>query len=264
MNAVAVRLENLRRGGGKAFIPFVMAGYPGLEATLPLLRGLAEAGADAIELGLAFSDPLADGPVNQAAAHAALLAGAGLDWTLALAAEAAPRLPCPLILFTYLNPIIQRGAARFAALAAEAGIAGLVVPDLPPEAAGELIEEAEARDLGLAFLAAPTSPAARIALAARSSSAFLYTVTLRGVTGERGFLPPDLPGFMARVRANAACPVMVGFGISGAAQASQAAALADGVIVGSALVRLAGTEGIEAACRLARELRASIRPVAAG
>ncbi|MCL6613543.1 MAG: tryptophan synthase subunit alpha [Firmicutes bacterium] len=235
-----------------------MAGYPSLEATSAFLRGLAEAGADAIEVGLPFSDPLADGPVNQTAAHAALENGATVDWVLAAAASVAPELSCPILLFTYLNPLLQRGPRAILKRAAEAGFAGLIVPDLPAETAGEIRAAAEEAGLGMSFLVAPTSPPERIRRAAEASDAFLYAVSLRGVTGARESLPPDLPEFLGRVRAEADCPVMVGFGIGSPAQARAAAELADGVIVGSALVRLAGEEGIEAACRLAREIRGAL------
>ncbi|MGQ9779968.1 MAG: tryptophan synthase subunit alpha [Bacillota bacterium] len=258
MNRVRAHLEDLRRRGGKAFIPFIMAGYPSLAATPAFLEGLATAGADAIELGLPFSDPLADGPVNQTASYTALQNGATVDWVLAVAATVAPRLSCPLLLFTYLNPLLQRGPRRLLAEAAAAGFAGLIVPDLPPEAAEEIRAAAAAAGLGMSFLVAPTSPPERIRRAAEASSAFLYAVSLRGVTGARENLPPDLPEFLARVRANADCPVMVGFGIGTPAQAQAAAELADGVIVGSALVRLAGEEGIEAACRLAQAIRSAL------
>jgi tryptophan synthase alpha chain len=262
MNRVAVRLAALRERGHKAFVPFLMAGYPSLEATAALLAGLSQAGADTIEVGLPFSDPLADGPVNQTAAYEALRAGTTLDRVLELLAAVTPKLSCPVMLFTYLNPVRQVGPAAFAARAAGAGAAGLIIPDLPPEAAGEIRAQAARHELGLSFLVAPTSSVERIHLADRASTAFLYAVSLRGVTGERGALPPDLPAFLRRVRGQAARPVLVGFGISTPAQAGQVAELADGVIVGSALVRLAGTEGVGAAGALARELREALdRPV---
>ncbi|MDI6871471.1 MAG: tryptophan synthase subunit alpha [Bacillota bacterium] len=259
MNRVAERLAGLRAQGCKAFVPFVMAGYPDLEATARLLVGLSRAGADVIELGLPFSDPLADGPVNQSAAHAALAAGTTVDRVLALLASVTPHLACPVMLFTYLNPVLQAGPEVFAARAAAAGAAGLVIPDLPPEAAGEIRAHAREHGLGLAFLVAPTSPEQRLRLAGQASSAFVYAVSLRGVTGERQTLPPDLPDFLQRVKRQVAQPVLVGFGISTPAQAREAARLADGVIVGSALVRLAGSGGVDAACGLAQELREAIR-----
>ncbi len=258
-NPVAARLADLRRRGRKAFAPFVMAGYPSLPATKELLFGLAAAGADLIELGLPFSDPLADGPVNQAAAHRALAGGATLDRVFSLLAETAPVLPCPVMLFTYYNPLLQRGPARFLGQATAAGASGLVIPDLPPEAAGGIAAGASRLGLGLSFLIAPTSTEKRIGLAARGSTAFLYAVSLRGVTGERRELPPDLPVFLRRARRNAhGRPILIGFGIGNPAQARQAARLADGIIAGSVLVRLAGEKGAEAACELAREMRAAV------
>ncbi|HHW14466.1 MAG TPA: tryptophan synthase subunit alpha [Firmicutes bacterium] len=257
-NPVAERLARLKAAGRKAFVPFVMAGYPTLEATADLLRGLAQAGADAIEVGVPFSDPLADGPVNQTASHAALQGGTTPEAVLALLEAVAPEIACPLMLFTYLNPVLQRGVAAFVERAARAGAAGFVIPDLPPEAGGELAAQAAASGLGLTFLVAPTSPEERLRLADRASTAFLYAVSLRGVTGERRSLPPDLPVFLRRVKAVAANPVLLGFGISTPEQAREAAGLTDGVIVGSALVRLAGEKGVGAACRLAEDLRRAI------
>lgn len=257
-NPAAARLAELRRRGRKAFAPFIMAGYPSLSATKELLSGLAEAGADLIELGLPFSDPLADGPTNQEASFRALAGGATLDGILALLAEAAPVLPCPVMLFTYLNPVLQRGIDAFLDGAARAGAAGLVIPDLPPEAFPEIRAGAAARRLGLAYFAAPTSSAPRISLAARASTSFLYAVSLRGVTGERSSLPPDLPAFAARIRACTDLPVLIGFGVSAPEQAREAARLADGVIAGSALVRLAGEKGVGAACGLAKRMRAAV------
>lgn len=257
-NPIAQRLAELRAAGRKAFVPFVMAGYPSLEATAELLKGLARAGADAIEVGVPFSDPLADGPVNQTASHAALLGGTTPEAVLSLVEAVAPEISCPLMLFTYLNPVLQRGVAAFVERAARAGAAGFVIPDLPPEAGGELAGRAAAAGMGLTFLVAPTSTEERLRLADRASTAFLYAVSLRGVTGERRSLPPDLPVFLRRVKAVAANPVLLGFGISTPAQAREAAGLADGVIVGSALVRLAGEKGVKAACRLAEDLRRAI------
>ena len=258
MNAVAERLAALRQQNKKAFAPFVMAGYPTLANSQELLRGYAAAGADLMEVGLPFSDPLADGPVNQEAARVALAAGAEIKSIFGMIAATAPTLDCPLLLFSYFNPILQHGIPGFMQDAAAAGFAGLIVPDLPPEAAEELRAEAEKLRLGMAFLTAPTSPPARIRIAGRASTAFLYAVSVRGVTGERSSLPRDLPDFMKRIRENSECPVLIGFGISGPEQARQAAALADGVIVASALVRLAGQRGVEASCALAREIRAAM------
>lgn len=258
-NPVAACLAELRAAGRKAFVPFIMAGYPSLAATGELLCGLAEAGADLIELGLPFSDPLADGPVNQQAAFEALAGGASIGGILSILAESAPSLPCPVMLFTYYNLILRRGPERFVEQAAATGAAGLVIPDLPPEAAGEIAVRASRLGLGMSFLVAPTSTEERISLAARESTAFLYAVSLRGVTGERRELALDLPDFLQRVRKNAHDrPTLIGFGIGNPAQARQAAALADGIIVGSALVRLAGEKGIEAACALAREIRMAV------
>ena len=235
-----------------------MAGYPSLEATRELLHGLAAAGADLIELGLPFSDPLADGTTNQEAAQRALANGVTVDGIMSLLAETTPQLPCPVILFTYLNPLLQRGIDTFLSQAKAAGAAGLIVPDLPPEERLGVRKHAAGHGLGLTFLVAPTSTPERIALADRASTAFLYAVSLRGVTGAREDLPADLPVYIGRVREHAGNPLLIGFGIGRPEQARAAAALSDGVIVASALVRLAGTEGVPAACALARKMREAI------
>lgn len=229
-----------REEGRAAFVPFLMAGDPDLAATGGLLRALTAGGADLIELGVPFSDPIADGPVNQRAATRALAAGARLPAVLDLVAREREVLgDVPLVLYTYYNPIHARGAERFAEEAAAAGVDGVLCVDLPPEEAEERYTPAlRAHGIDTVFLLAPTSDRARIARVAEASSGFVYYVARTGVTGERGALPPGLPRELRRVHRRVKLPVAVGFGISSAAQVAEVGRLAEGVVVGSALVRL--------------------------
>lgn len=222
-----------------AFVPFLVAGHPDLETTEELLLALAAAGADVLELGVPFSDPIADGPVIQAASAQALAGGATLERILALVARTRHRLRVPIVLFSYFNPIHAHGLARFADQAAGSGADGVLCVDLPPEEACEGLVPALA-DAGLdsIFLLAPTSTRERMRRVARAGSGFVYYVSRTGVTGERERLPRELPREVAAVKKAVALPVAVGFGISTPEQAGAVAAVADGVVVGSALVRL--------------------------
>lgn len=247
-----------RAEGRAAFMPYQMLGYPTPEHSLRIVRSLAQAGADLFELGVPFSDPLADGPVIQAAAQRALDNGMSVARCLEMVAELRSELPDPpFCLMGYVNPLLAYGLERFVADAAAAGADGLIVPDLPPDEpeADELIALCRQHGLAPVFLLAPTSTPGRITLALTRSQGFVYLVSVTGITGARDALPTDLAEFVARVRAEALrqspadpLPLAVGFGISTPAQAAQVAALADGVIVGSALVKLAAaTEGDPAA-----------------
>ena len=232
--ALAARLAGLRAARRTALVPYVTAGFPDPAQTTAFLRGAEAAGADVVELGVPWSDPVADGPTIQASTHAALRGGTTLARTLALLADARPRVP--VVVFTYLNPVLARGAARFAAEAKAAGASGLLVTDLPVGA-----DEAVERDLGsgglpLVRLVAPTTPPARRRLIAERSQAFLYLIARLGVTGESGALSGLLGEQVASLRAVSDLPVAVGFGISSPAQAAEAGALADGVVIGSAVV----------------------------
>ena len=218
-----------------------MGGYPTRDGSLEALHVLAEAGADVIELGIPYSDPLADGPVIREAAEIARAAnegGFGLAETIALArdflAEAGPDAP-PVVLMGYLNPLMRMGLAKAAAAMTEAGVAGVIVPDLPPDMAGPWL--AVSRDLDTVFLVAPTSTPERLAKVGEMSRGFVYCVSTTGVTGERSELPPELAELIARVKAATELPVAVGFGVSTPQQAAAVAANADGVVVGSAIVR---------------------------
>nr|PZN38934.1 MAG: tryptophan synthase subunit alpha [Bacillota bacterium] len=259
------RLADLRARGEKGLIVYLVAGDPDPETSLALPRAVAEAGADVIELGVPFSDPLADGPVIQAGTARALRAGMTPAGVLGLAARLRAGSPAvPLALMTYVNPVLRIGYRRFCAQAAAAGVDGLIVPDLPHEEAGELREAARAEGLDLIPLVAPTTPPERVAAIVREAGGFVYCVSLTGVTGPRETLPEGFIPLVAEVRRHTELPVAVGFGIATPAQAARVARVADGVIVGSALVRLCG-EGlpperlVEEAAALVRALKAALR-----
>ncbi|MEO8276632.1 MAG: tryptophan synthase subunit alpha [Thermoanaerobaculia bacterium] len=222
-----------------AFIPYITAGDPDLATTERLALALAAAGADLLELGVPFSDPIADGPVNQAAAARALASGTTLVGILALTARLQPRLGIPLVLFTYFNPIHAYGVDRFAEHAAASGVDGVLCVDLPPEEAqGQYLEALQRHGIDAIFLLAPTSTRDRIRAVARAGSGFVYYVSRTGVTGERGDLPADLARDVKALKKSLKLPLAVGFGISSREQVAAVAKIADGVVVGSSLVRL--------------------------
>lgn len=225
------------------------------------LRAAAAAGADIFEVGIPFSDPLADGPVIQRATHAALAQRVGVRQTLDLIAEAKTGIP--VVLMTYLNPVLAYGVDRFLRDAEQAGVSGVLLTDLPAGADPELEDRVAAGPLAFVRLIAPTTPADRIARAVQRASGFLYLISRLGVTGARDRLPADLAEHVSRVRAASDLPVAVGFGIGTGAQARDTARLADGVVVGSALVDVLGREGVPGVTRLVRELAAGVRGRAA-
>jgi tryptophan synthase alpha chain len=251
---ITQRFADLRRADRRAFVAYVTAGHPDVERSVALLQGLEGVGADVIELGIPFSDPMADGPVIQASSQKALEQGVRFDQVLEIVSRAA--LGIPVVLFGYLNPLL-RGGSDALQRAADAGADGVLVVDLPLGADPE--REAWLAEGPLAFirLVAPTTPRERMSAIARTGSGFVYLVSRLGVTGERDQLPPDLGETVARVRSASTLPLCVGFGISRPEQARAVAQLADGVVVGSALVR-AADESVDAALRLAAELRRGI------
>jgi tryptophan synthase alpha chain len=224
-----------RRAGRPLLIPYAVGGYPDRSSCREILRAYAEAGAGIIEIGVPFSDPLADGPVIQAASQVALRAGTRPGDVLALAGEAAGYGP-PVVLLSYLNTILAYGPERFFTDCAGKGVAGVVVPDVPVEEAGELQATARRQSVDVILLAAPTSTESRLARIAAAASGFIYCVSTTGVTGARTALRADLPEFVARVRRHTPLPLAVGFGVSAVRQAGEVARYADGVIIGSALV----------------------------
>jgi tryptophan synthase alpha chain len=255
------RIVNAFQPHRAAFMPYTVLGYPTPGKSLAAVQALVAAGADLLELGVPFSDPLADGPTIQAATQRALENGVTTGDCIAMvAALRACGMDTPALLMGYVNPILAYGIQRFVADSAAAGVDGFIVPDLPPEEAGELEAACRQHNLALVYLLAPTSPPERVALVAEKSQGFIYLVSLTGVTGARDRLPPDLADFVARVRAadpSAGKPLAVGFGISSGQQARAVAQLADGVIVGSALVQRAA-QSLESLHKLAVELRAAL------
>jgi tryptophan synthase alpha chain len=248
--------DRLQARGQAAFMPYMPVGYPSPQLSPAIFHALVDAGADLIEVGVPFSDPLADGPTIQAATQQALAQGVvpadAFDLVRRLRAEG---VTIPLILMGYVNPILAYGMERYVADAAAAGADGFIVPDLPPDEAGELEALAAGQGLAVIHLVAPTSTPERLALAADHSSGFLYLVSVTGITGARETLPPHLADFVARVRAHTDLPLAVGFGIGTPDQARAVAQLADGVVVGSALVKLAGgAQPVESVSELAAAL----------
>jgi len=263
MTKISQCFETLRQRSECAFIPFITAGDPDLVTTAQALRILDKSGADMIELGVPYSDPLADGPTIQAAATRALKRGVRLDDVLAIAQEVTPDLNAPIILFTYYNPILNRGIEVFLKQIAAAGIAGLVVPDLPLEEAESLIQPATEIGIEVVLLVAPTSPKARIEAIAKKSQGFIYLVSVTGVTGMRKQVASSVPDLLEEMRAVTDKPIGVGFGISQPEQARQVKQWgADAVIVGSAFVkRLAEgtpTEGLKAIEEFCQSLKSAI------
>jgi tryptophan synthase alpha chain len=256
--AGAQRIGAAFAGHGKraALMPYLMGGYPDVEQSLAAGLAAADAGADLIELGIPFSDPLADGPAIHAAGTAALEAGVKPGDVLDVCRELSARLP--VVLMVYSNVVLGGGTDRFVRRAAAAGAAGLIVPDMPQDEAASTRAACDAAGLALVPLVAPSSTPERVAEIGREARGFVYAVSLAGTTGERDELPPDLPSLVERVRAATSVPVAVGFGISTGAQAATVGDLADGVIVGSRVVRAAGEGGAEAVGEVVAELAAAL------
>ena len=238
MKRFATTFERLRAGGERALVTYFTAGDPSLADTRRLVIEAARQGADVIELGVPFSDPLAEGPVIQRACARAIAGGATLARVLDTVAGMRGEVDVPLVLMTYYNPVLAFGLPAFAATAARAGVDGVIVVDLPPEEAGPLAADAEAAGLDLVHLLAPTSSPERMKLIARRSQGFIYVVSVTGVTGERAELPKELGRQIRTLRLVTTKPVCVGFGIARPDQVEAVGRLADGVIVGSAIVRL--------------------------
>jgi len=251
---IARRFGELRERGRRALVCYATAGHPDPARFVELARGLEEAGADVLEVGVPFSDPMADGPIIQGSSQRALSHGVDFARTLALVAEC--RLGIPVVLFTYLNPLIAAGPGALDR-GARAGAHGVLVTDLPVGA--DPAREAWIGGGPLAFvrLVAPTTPPARMAEIARHGGGFVYLISRLGVTGVRDDLPPDLPRTVQRLRDATTLPICVGFGISRPEQAAAVGRLADGVVVGSALVRAAG-ESVADALTLTRALRGAL------
>jgi len=236
-NRIDERFATLADEGSVAFVAYVCAGDPDFDRSLEILRALERAGADVIELGIPFSDPMADGVVNQMAAHRALEAGASTAGVLELVRRFREGSSLPLVLFTYLNPVYAYGFARFHEDAAAAGADGILLLDLPPDEAARNDELKEPSSLKHIRLIAPTTPQDRLPTLAAASEGFIYYVSREGVTGEQSSLAEGIADNVAEIKRHAAVPVAVGFGISTPEQAAEVARSADGVVVGSAIVR---------------------------
>jgi tryptophan synthase alpha chain len=237
------RIQAVFTEGYKALAGYIMAGYPDIKATPEIAVALADSGCDIIELGIPFSDPLADGATIQKASHEALRRGTTVKACLEAADEIRKKIATPLVFMTYYNPVLSYGPEEFCRSCTEAGINGLIVPDLPPEEGAELEEITRRHDLDMIYLVAPTSTGERISAVAERSRGFIYLVSLTGVTGARDTLSTELESFVRRVRQKTSKPLCVGFGISSAEQARRVAAIADGVIVGSRLIQLIEEDG---------------------
>lgn len=248
------RFTSLARDGRKALVPYITAGHPNPQRSLELMRALEDAGADVIEVGVPFSDPMADGPIIQASSQAALDVGMTLDRTLDLVREA--QLSIPVVLFSYLNPIVA-GGPDILERAATAGVHGLLITDLPVGTDVEREQWIGRGPLAFVRLVAPTTPDDRMREIGAHGSGFVYLISRLGVTGARDDVPDELPDTIARLRRATSLPLCVGFGISNADQARRIGQLADGIVVGSAIVRAAG-ESVAAAAKLASTLRSAL------
>jgi tryptophan synthase alpha chain len=248
-----------QKGGHKALIPYITAGYPDQETTLKAVPLLVENGADIIELGIPFSDPLADGATIQESSYQALQKGTNTETCLNMARSLREKIEAPMVFMTYYNPVLSYGLDNFCHACIEAGVDGLIIPDLPPEE-GEALECATGESgLDLIYLLSPTSTAERILIVAQKSRGFIYLVSVAGVTGARNELPPGTEAFISRVRQATRKPLCVGFGISTPEQAHQVTQVADGVIVGSRLIQLIKEDAtLNRLKAFVREMRAAI------
>ena len=245
--------------GHKALIAYVTVGYPTIDATLKVVPLLADSGCDVVELGIPFSDPLADGVTIQKSSFHALQNGVTPPLCFDVAKQLSKTVDIPLVFMSYFNPMFSYGLEEFCTACARSGISGLIIPDLPPEEGSELEAISRRQGLDLIYLLAPSSTEERIRLVAERSRGFIYVVSVTGVTGVRKRLPADLEAFVARVRKVATQPLCIGFGISTPEQARQVARIADGVIVGSRLIQLMEIEdGFISLAKLVKGLRNSI------
>jgi len=246
--------------GHTALIAYITVGYPSIEATLKVVPVLASSGCDMVELGIPFSDPVADGVTIQRASFQALQNGVTPKVCLEVAKGLSQKTQIPLVFMTYFNPVFSYGLEEFCGACAGSGVSGLIIPDLPPEEGSELGAVTQRQGLDLIYLLAPTSTGERINLVAQRSGGFIYLVSVTGVTGARDRLPANLEAFVARVRQVAAQPLCVGFGISTPEQAKRVAGIADGVIVGSRLIQLmeTGDNYISSVSRFIKGLRQAL------
>ena len=263
MSRIALTLEPLRQRGEKALITYLTAGDPNLETSERVIHALVEAGVDLLEIGFPFSDPMADGPTIQAAAERSLAGGTTLSGVLEMVARVRCHSNVPIVLMGYYNPVFRYGAAAFARDAAQAGVDGLLLVDLPPEEAGELHPHLQAAGIDLITLLAPTTPRERLTRLARQGEGFLYYVSMTGVTGTQKVDAAAIAAAVNRVRLESPVPVAVGFGVTTPEDARAVAQFADAVVVGSALVQVIASHGrspelLGAVQNFARALKAAI------
>jgi len=245
--------------GRKALIAYITVGYPSIETTMKVVPLLAECGCDIVELGIPFSDPLADGATIQNASHHALLNRVTPQMCLDVAAKLSKKADIPLVFMTYLNPLLSYGLAEFCRACAQSSVSGLIIPDLPPDEGGKLDKLARQNGIDLIYLLPPTATEERTRLIAQRSHGFIYLVSVTGVTGARTSLPQNLEASIARLRTITAKPLCVGFGISSPEQAREAAKMADGVIIGSKIIQLMEADASLAALKdFAKEVRESL------
>jgi len=237
MTRIGRAFKRLKKDGGKAFIPYIMAGDPSLETTKETVLMLEQCGADIVELGVPFSDPLADGPTIQRAAERALKNNVTLRKVIAFVKDIRSSTQIPLILMTYFNPVFKYGSERFIRDASDAGVDGLIIPDLPPDEAADFIKNARKANLDTIFLLAPTSTEDRIRIVAKVSRGFLYYVSITGTTGSGLLFDGSMERLISEIKGCTDTPVAVGFGVSTPEDAAAVAKVADGVIVGSAIVK---------------------------
>lgn len=238
MSSISKKFKALKNTDGKALITYIMAGDPTIEKTEELIYALEEGGADIIELGVPFSDPLADGPVIQRASERALASKTTLVKVLNMVSKVRERSNIPIVLMTYYNIIFNYDERSFVQDAIRAGVDGVLIPDLPPEEGKLLIDLTKSAGLDMIFLLAPTSSEKRISLISKKSKGFIYYVSLTGVTGLRTKLSASIAPMIKKIKSKTAKPIAVGFGISNAQQAAEASSLADGIVIGSAIVKI--------------------------
>ncbi|MGV7220256.1 MAG: tryptophan synthase subunit alpha [Nitrospinales bacterium] len=238
MSRINDRMEMLKANNEKALVAFVTAGDPDLSSTREIFSEIEKSGADIIELGVPFSDPLADGPVIQLASQRSLKSGTSLKKIIQLVKEIRQDSELPIVLMSSFNPVFVYGEKQFVDDAVSVGVDGVILPDLPPEEAGEFVKYADEKGLDMIFLVSPTSTPDRVKMISDMSKGFIYYVSLTGVTGVRSALPEGLEEKVSAVKSVTPLPVMIGFGISGPEIASEASAISDGVIVGSAIVKI--------------------------
>jgi len=255
MSQIAERFKRLKKEGRKAFIPYITAGYPSYEKTKEFINILEDCGADIIEIGVPFTDPVADGPVIQRAVEQALQGGMTLRRTISLVSEIRKHTSIPIVLMTYYNPVFKYREEFFIRDAKEAGVDGIIVPDLPPDEAGNLIRLSRSKGIDTIFMLAPTSTPDRIKLVAKRSRGFIYYVSITGITGARLEIDPRVREAIEMIKGSCPTPVCVGFGVSTPEEAKEVASISDWVIVGSAIVKrlLGDTSSLRAYLRALRE-----------